>query len=145
MHGPQQAEIASLKSLNTEVHERMFNSIKSVGKSCTNRQPAFVMPRLLQCLHTKRIDTEHYKVSRTALKEQDDCVSCEAKQLPPFAGMSFSETFIKARLSSFQAHLECISRYLECGPGIWWEKVDGTITFFDGDHHPDMYKSGPIM
>ena len=143
IHGPIQAEIASSRSLNTEAHERMFCSIKSVTKSCTNRQPAYVMPRLLQCLQAKRIDKEHYKASYSAQRQQDDRVSRDAKQLPPYKGTCLTKDFIGARSNSFQAHLECISPYLECGPDVWWEEVAGNVMFFDGDHHPNKHEKGP--
>ena len=45
----------------------------------------------------------------------------------------------------YQAHLERISDYLLCGPGIWWkEKPDG-ILFLDGCSENDCQADGPIL
>ena len=71
IHSPPQAEIANLRSLNTEAHEGMVCSIKSLGKCCTNSQPAYVIPHLLQCLQGKRIDRQQHRTSYSAQTQQD--------------------------------------------------------------------------
>ena len=48
-------------------------------------------------------------------------------------GTVIPDNYIESRKSSFQAHLERISNFLIPGPGVWWEKGNGTVVFRDGD------------
>ena len=49
---------------------------------------------------------------------------------------------IRSRLSSWQAHLERICKYLVKGQGVWWDK---TVLFLDGESNPDYHTEGPQL
>ena len=47
--------------------------------------------------------------------------------------------------ASYQAHIERISDYLICGPGVWWKTTDDGVEFFDGDSEEDYKTVGPSL
>ena len=72
-------------------------------------------------------------------------VSKESNFLPCCKGTVIPDNYIESRKSSFQAHLERISNFLITGPGVWWEKGNGTVVFRDSNKDLCFREQGPSL
>ena len=99
VHGPVQYEIVCLHSVNTEVNECMFNSVKVVADQCTNRHPDSVVTKVLLHVQSKQIENSLIG-SEGCLQNRDNRVSKENNFFTVISG-----NYIESRKSSFQAHL----------------------------------------
>ena len=55
--------------------------------------------------------------------KQEGIVTNVSHKVPAYKGTTVDKEFAKKHLSSWQAHLERISMYLECGESIWWHET----------------------
>ena len=75
----------------------------------------------------------------STLQTTETRIQKEAHQLGLTQNTTVETDFIITRISSWQAHLQRLSRYLVCGEGIWWHTVDKGYEFHDGNHSPDFH------
>ena len=141
-HIRHEIRIVPLRSTNAEQTERLFNQLSEIAKSATNRQVINIIPNLLI-----RLQAENEKQKPSSYASDESRIAKAAKVLPTFGPTEFKLSFIKARESSYQAHLESCSDFLLPGPGIWWRK-EGTgenarIINCDGPNDPDEHPEGP--
>ena len=54
------------------------------------------------------------------------------------------ESFL-AQKSSWQPHLQQISRYPTVGEDVWWKGIDGGYKFYDADCDSDFHVEGPMV
>ena len=141
-HAAQQYEIICMRSTNTEHEERLFGQAKKIALNATNRKPNSIVPNILLRLQAKQIKRDMYPTLRTA----ETRIQKEANQLVVTQNTTIDTDFITARISSWQAHLQRVSRYLVCGEGIWWHEIEGRgYEFHDGNHSPDFHVQGPDL
>lgn len=140
-HAPTQYEIVCLRSINTENQERLFGQARQIARKRTNHQPQNIIPQVLIRLQAKQ-EQRHVLQSIHTAESQVSSIAASLDQEPR---TTIHYSFIKARQSSWQAHLERISHFLVLGKGVWWEHTDEGYCFFDGDsdlsHHPE----GPAL
>ena len=67
-----------------------------------------------------RLQAENKKRKPSSYASDESRIAKAAKILPTFGPTEFKLSFIKARESSYEAHLENCSDFLLTGPGIWW-------------------------
>lgn len=68
-----------------------------------------------------------------------------SSKLPKYSGTIIAKNFIDKRLTSWQAHLERISTFIECGQGIWWDENEGSYNFYDSYSNADCHPEGPTL
>lgn len=137
VQAPIQYEIVCLRSVNTENQERIFQQAKKIASDTTNRRPENVIPSIMLRLQAKKISG---KLSSTFAAAETE-VKRVAADIPQFLGTTITAEFINSqRSSSWQAHLERISRFLVPGEGKWWKQnADSeSFVFFDGDDCPNF-------
>ena len=140
-HAAQQYEIICMRSTNTEHEERLFGQAKKTALNATNRKPNSIIPNILLRLQAKQIKRDMYSTLQTA----ETRIQKEAQQLGLTQNTTVETDFVITRISSWQAHLQRLSRYLVCGEGIWWHRVDKGYEFHDGNHSPDFHVQGPDL
>ncbi len=65
-------------------------------------------------------------------------VSKAAKHIPAYPGTRVAKDFLKSRSSSWQAHLQFLSRYLVLGYGEWWREEEFDFVFHNSDSDLDF-------
>lgn len=116
--------IVSLRSLNSESQERLFNTCNDITKATSNIQAKNLLQNILIRTHA-----ECYK---TALKSQESEVRSLASTLAPFENTTFTKTWINKHPCLWQTHLERIADFLLCGANVWWKDCGDSIQFIDG-------------
>ena len=76
-----------------------------------------------------------YQASETEVKKV-------ATTVKPCGGTTVSDYFV-THTSSWQSHLDRISRYLVLGEGVWWTRSDDGYKFYDADNDPNFHDEGP--
>ena len=118
VHAPPQYQVVCLRSTNSESQERLFSQAKHISQRNTNRKPENVLPNILLSLQAREKTATH----QNSIKRQDSMVNAAAQRLPKYSGTKVSVAYIAAHQSSWQAHLERISTFLQHGEGVWWRK-----------------------
>ena len=118
--------------------------MSEIAKAATNRQVSNIIPNL-----PIRLQAENEKQKPPSYASDESRIAKAEKVLPTFGHTEFKISFIKARESSYQAHLESCSDFLLPGPGVWWRK-EGTgesarIINCDGPNDPDEHPEGPQL
>ena len=130
-----------MRSINTEHRERLFGQAKKTAFNATNRKPNSIIQNILLRLQAKQIKSDMYSTLQTA----ETRIQKEAQQLGLSQNTTVETDFIITGISSWQAHLQRLSRYLVCGEGIWWHSVDKAYEFYGGNHSPDFHVQGPDL
>ena len=89
-------------------------------------------------VQAKQIKRDMYSTLQTAKTR----IQKEGQQLGLTQNTTVETDF---RISSWQAHLQRLSRYLVCGEGIWWHRIDKGYEFHDGNHSRDFHVQGPDL
>ena len=129
VHAPIQYQMVCLRSTNAESTERLFSQIKHISLRATNRKPDNVLTTVLLSMQVKEETGTNSTI--TSLTKQSTMVTEVAHKVPPYSGTVISKAFLKSRMSSWQAHLQRISPYLQKGERIWWETVGDKYRFLD--------------
>ena len=127
----------NLRSLNTEYQERMFGQASNITKQCSNNQPQHVIDNA-----TLRIQAESTRLMKTVQQQEGEVKKLAATWNNP-GNTFFSFEEIETNTLLFQSHLERISDYLLCGPGVWWKQTTLGIEFLDSPEEPDDHSEGP--
>lgn len=143
VHAPLQYQMVCLRSTNAESSEQLFSQIKHISERATNRKPENVLTSILLSMQAK--EETGFGSTLTSLKKQDSLVTEVAKKVPLYNGTFVSKDFIQSRMSSWQAHLQRISPYLQYGEGIWWIAVNDGYQFLDADKDPSNQLNGPKL
>lgn len=117
--------LVALRSLNTELQERLFNTCNDITKTTSNRQAAQLMNNIVI-----RVQQES-KLAVNVVKKQEGEVSSLASTLPTFPNTVIPKEWTLKYPYTWQAHLERISDFLKHGPGVWWQEQSNGIQFFD--------------
>lgn len=112
VHAPIVYRLVALHSVNSELQEWMFNTCNDITLTSSNCHTSGILNNILL-----RVQSEA-KVVNTTLQKQDGEVCSLASSLKPFTNTQFKATWIKSHQNLWQAHLERISDFLLCGPGI---------------------------
>ena len=140
-HAPQQMEIISLRSVNTENQERLFGQARRSASAASNRHPQNVLSTIILRLQAKAT----FKDKPDAEKTADSIVSKAGTDVPRYRGTMISKSFSDAHQRSWQVHLKRISHYLIVNKGVWWEETASHFHFFDGDDDPEFKTEGPQL
>ncbi len=143
VHSPLQYQMVSLRSTNAESTERLFSQIKHISHRATNRKPENVLTTILLSLQAK--EETGTSTTMSSIHQQGTMVTEVARKLPPYSGTCVAKSFLKDRMSSWQAHLSRISAYLKLGDGVWWENQGDSYQFHDSDNHPPTQIQGPAL
>ena len=139
VHAPILYRQVALRSLNAELQERLFNTCNDITKTTSNRQANTILNNIII-----RVQSES-KLASNTLQKQEGEISALAASLSPFTNSKFSKQWIRKHLLQWQAHLECISDFLICGPGVWWKDHGNHIEFLDGPEEDDAKQEGPPL
>ena len=137
-HAATMFRIISLRSLNTEQHEQMFQQVKGITKGTSNNHPDHVILNIIHRLHFEQGTDQ-------VIASQESQIKSLSKALGPMKNTIFPESMLKNVSEHYQAHLERISDYVLPGPGIWWKKVPEGIMFLDGSSEEDYKCNGPTL
>ena len=136
-HAALMFRIVSLRSMNAEQHERMFQQAKGISKGTTNHNPNLIITNIIQRLHfEKKCD---------AVSTQESEIKVFARALGRMRNTLIPNHILEKKSSHYQAHLERISDYLATGPGVWWRKTAKGIEFFDGENKLQARQPGPQL
>ena len=141
VHAPLQFEIISLRSINTENQERIFNQARRIATGATNRHPQNIISTIVLRLQAKA----EYRDIFSGVDIGDSMVAKAGAQVKGYTGTCITPEFLQYRSKSWQAHLQRISKFLLPGEGVWWEKTSSGYHFFDSDEDPDYHKEGPTL
>ena len=136
-HSPLLLRIITLRSVNSEVQERMFGQAKQITRSTSCLRPDHVITNILTRIHAES------KSCSNALKIQESEIHKLANVLGPKSNTIIPRMWINSNPSLHQAHLERISDFLLPGPGVWWQYTQDGIEFFDGHDTPSVHPEGP--
>ena len=136
-HAALKFRIVSLRSLNTEQHERLFQQAKGISRDTTNHHVEHVIPNIIQRLQ--------FEVSSSSIKDQESEISALGKAVGPMTNSFIPQEIMDKFSAHYQAHLERISDYLVPGPGIWWRRCLGGVEFLDGSTEPNYKETGPQL
>lgn len=137
-HAASLFRIVSLRSLNTEQHERMFQQAKGITKATSNNHTEHVISNVIQRLHFEQgVENE--------IASQETQIKSLAQALGPMENTVFPHSMLEKVSEHYQAHLERISDFLLRGPGVWWKETPRGIIFFDGSDEKEYQDDGPTL
>lgn len=139
VHAAALYRIVSLRSLNTEQHERMFQQAKGITKGTSNNHPQHIISNIIQRLQFEQGTAE------SVIASQESQIKALSAKVGPMANTIISNSMMLKASVHYQAHLERISDYLVLGPGVWWKKVSEGIMFLDGTSEEDFRDVGPPL
>ena len=142
VHAPLQYRLVSGESINCEAEERYFNSIKRITKGTSNNRPGHLIGNLVVRQRVEsRCNDEYVFCAKSNTVVTD--INMISKLLNDIQNISlFTYDFIKNNTVNWQSHLERISDFLLLGEGVWWQKNEFGIEFFDC--HNQAEKSEPL-
>ena len=142
VHAPLQYRLVSGESINCEAEERYFNSIKRITKGTSNNRPGHLIGNLIVRQQVEsRCNDEYVFCAKSNTVVTD--INMISKLLDDIQNNSlFTYDFIKNNAGNWQSHLERISDFLLLGEGVWWQKNEFGIEFFDC--HNQAEKSEPL-
>ena len=143
VHAPQQYEIVSQSSVNTEAEERLFGQAKQLVIQASNRHADNVIFNILVRLQAKELIGQNSVLH--VLKDQYCRVKKAAANVSSYQRTIVKPSLIESSLHSWQEHLKRISPYLVVGEGIWWSMNNGDYHFHDGDNDPEGHEEGPDL
>jgi len=115
-HAPLLYRIICLRSLNTEMQERMFGQCKAITRSTSNQHSDHVIPNIM--IRIQEAQKAHSSTLAN-LKAQESEVHKLALVLGPKKNTIIPKAWITHSAVPYQAHLERISDFLTAGPGKW--------------------------
>ena len=130
-HAASMYRLVALRSLNTEMQERLFNLCNDITKTTSNRQSSNLINNIII-----RVQQES-DGSTTTMKKQEGEVATLASALKPPSNTVVTKEWVQKHPYLWQAHLERISDYLVHGPGVWWKCHSESIEFVDGPDEDD--------
>ena len=122
--------IISLRSLNAEQHERMFQKAKGITKATSNNHAQQVITNIIQRLQFE-------EGAEGVIASQESQVKSFSLGVGPMKNTFIPTALLHQIPDYYQSHLERIGDYLLCGPGVWWRQSPDGIEFMDGDNEPD--------
>lgn len=137
-HAATMFRIVSLRSLNTEQHERIFQQLKGITKGTSNNHPDHIITNIIQRL-------AYEEGSEKVIACQESQIKSISSAVGPMQNTIFPHSMMQNVSGHYQAHLERIGDYLVPGPGVWWKKVDHGIMFLDGSNEDDFKDAGPVL
>ncbi|XP_070549540.1 uncharacterized protein [Ptychodera flava] len=139
VHQPDQLRVVSLRSTNAENQERVFNRIRRVTKATSSKRPGGIIGNAMVRLDAEEEITRERDSSQ--ITESD--ISKIAKQLPKRPNTTIPAETISRRPTLLQSHYERIADFLMQGEGVWWQRNDIGVEFFDTQD--DFKDSGPPL
>lgn len=138
-HAPLLFRIISLRSVNAEIQERMFNQCKQITKATSNQNPNHVLKNIIvrMCNESKGKSIDYIK--------KEGVITKLAKSLATKFNTVIPREWLAKAPTQYQVHLERIGDYIMEGEGIWWQKVDAGIEFFDITSNTHSPKGPQIM
>ena len=130
--------IVSLRSLNAEQHERMFQKAKGITKTTSNNHAQHVTTNIIQRLQFE-------EGSEGVIATQESHIKSLSLVVGSMKNTFFPNSLLNLLPEHYQSHLERISDYLLRGPGVWWEKTHQGLIFFDGTEEENYKEVGPEM
>ena len=137
-HAATMFRIVSLRSLNTEQHERIFQQAKGITKGTSNNHPQHVVNDILQRLRYEQ-GTEN------TIASQESQIKSLSLAVGPMENTVFPYSMVSKISEHYQAHLERIGDYLLLGPGVWWRETPQGIMFLDGANEQEYRDGGPAL
>ena len=141
VHAPQQLEIISLRSVNTENQERLFEQARRSATAASNRHPGNVLSSTVLRLQAKAT----FKTVVDANHVASSIVARAGKDVPKYQGTNVTTEFIISRKMSWQNHLQRVSHYLLPGKEVWWKETQNGYLFLDADDDPVSHAEGPCL
>ena len=138
-HSPLLLRLISLRSVNTEVQERIFRQAKQITRSTSCLRPDHVITNILARIHAES------KTDSNTLKIQESEIHKLAYVLESTPNTLIPQSWIDTNPYLYQAHLERISDFLVPGPGVWWQHTAAGIEFFDSYLSPTEHLEGPHL
>ena len=131
VHAPIQYRLINGRSINCEGEERFFNLIKQITGSTSSMKPGHVIGNCIIRLQVEARSKEKYEYSI-----QSNEIDKEIAQLHQIIEKTqynslFTYEFILNNQPDWQSHLERISDFLKVGEGMWWQKTEFGIEFYD--------------
>ena len=139
-HSSQLLRIASHRSTNAEMFERLFEKISDITSKTWNRRIQDLTKNAI--LHIKQ---DPSKPGLNYILKEEREISKLAKSLPQMGNTFIPKTDLMKYAGDWEAHLKLIADFLEPGEGVWWQEVDEGIEFFDGPDQISFKEEGPQL
>ena len=138
-HSPLLFRIVCLRSVNTEVQERMFGQAKQITRGTSSLKANHIITNIVT-----RIQAEKKAAcTENPFMIQEGEIHKLAKTLGPALNTVIPYSWLEQNPSLHQAHLQRISDFLLPGPAIWWKHCADGIEFQDGHDSPSQQLQGP--
>ena len=136
-HAALMFRVVSLRSLNTEQHERIFQQAKGITKGTTNNHAEHIITNIINRLQ--------FEESGDSIATQESEIKSLAKAVGPMKNTVIPQKIMDSYSAHYQAHLERISDYLIPGPGVWWKRTSEQVEFLDGTDEEAFKEAGPQL
>ena len=139
-HSAQLLRVASHRSTNAEMFERLFEKLSDITtKTWSKRIEDLSKNAILHLQAEKSNSGAHYIV-----KEERE-ISKMAKSLPKLENTILLKCDLETYAGDWGAHLKLIADFLTPGEGVWWKETEDCIEFFDGPNEPSFRPEGPQL
>lgn len=139
-HSAQLLRLASHRSTNAEMFERLFEKLSDITTKTWSKRIEDLSTNAILHLQAEKSNP----VNNCILKEERE-ISKMAKSLPKLDNTTLLKSELEKYAGDWVAHLQLISDFLKPGEGVWWKEVDDSIEFFDGPDEPSFREEGPKL
>ena len=144
VHSPIQYRLISGVSVACEEEERIFNILKGLTKGKSNFRDNHVIGNMIVRSQYKSRNKELYEFDTEYVTCINDIQRAGKEVDKSQMNSLFEFEYIRTHSDDWQAHLERISDFLVFGEGVWWQKTDFGIEFFDRDSPNEIFQQPKV-
>ena len=139
-HSAQLLRVASHRSTNAEMFERLFEKLSDITTKTWSKRIEDLSTNAI--LH---LQAEKFNPAKQHVLREEREISKMAKSLPKLDNTMLPKFDLDKYAGAWTAHLKLIADYLKPGEGVWWRETEDCIEFFDGSDEPSFRSEGPQL
>ena len=139
-HSAQLLRVASHRSTNAEIFERLFEKLSDITTKTWSKRIEDLSTNAI--LH---LQAEKFNPAKQHVLREEREISKMAKSLPKLDNTMLPKFDLDKYAGAWTAHLKLIADYLKSGEGVWWRETEDCIEFFDGSDEPSFRSEGPQL
>ena len=139
-HSGQLLRVASHRSTNAEMFERLFEKLSDITTKTWSKRIEDLSRNAILHLQAEKGDTG----SDCVLKQERE-ISKMAQSLPKLSNTIILKSELELYADDWVAHLKLIADFLKPGGGVWWKEMEDHIEFLDGPEETCFRQEGPKL
>ena len=139
-HSGQLLRVASHRSTNAEMFERLFEKLSDITTKAWSKRIEDLSRNAILHLQAEKGNTG----SECVLKQERE-ISKMAKSLPKLGNTIILKSELELYADDWAAHLKLIADFLKPGEGVWWKEMEDHIEFLDGPDETCFRQEGPKL